>query len=149
MEELHQGQVCIFTLDGEYYALDAQAVRAVQPCGHITYVPGCPPEILGVMHIKGKVEAVADLGQLLGRSPREPGMGRHLLMISQDHLRAGLLVDSVEDITEVPPGGPDKLPQGLDEAAADAASGVCGWKDNTVVILDHKKIMERLKGASR
>ncbi len=142
-------QLCLFVIDKAYYALPAVSVKSIQPFGEITYVPGCPPEILGVIHLKGRIEAIVDLRVLLGIEQREPMREDKIMMISQDHVRSGLLVDSAEDILWIHPDQIRKVPSGFDKTVQAFATGVITWKKQTAVLLSPELIMDRIQGASQ
>jgi purine-binding chemotaxis protein CheW len=76
----------------EHYALPVEQVLEVSELGEIAAVPGSPPEILGVRNLRGQVIPVIGLATMLGLSGEESG-----------ELRAGLIVDEVLDVEELPP----------------------------------------------
>ncbi len=145
MLELQPKSLCIFLLDGEYYALSAQVVEGIHFCGNITYIPGCPPYILGVIHLKGRIEAVLDLRILLGKPHRDPRERDVLIMISQNQIRAGLLIDGAEDIIEVDHKNISKVPSRLNISVQSIASGIYSWKEQTVVMLSSEILMDKLQ----
>ena len=51
----------IFTLDNSRQALHSSQVKKVQPNLPITFIPGCPDYVLGIIHIRGDIEAVINL----------------------------------------------------------------------------------------
>jgi purine-binding chemotaxis protein CheW len=85
----------------ERYALPAEHVPEVAELGTVTRVPGAPARILGVRNLRGEVLAVADLVQVLGSPPT--GAASRLVVAEDGPLRAGLAVDAVEDVGELPP----------------------------------------------
>ena len=51
---------------GERFGLDVRTVAEVRPLDGVTPVPGGPPELLGVVNVRGDLRSVTDLGRLLG-----------------------------------------------------------------------------------
>jgi purine-binding chemotaxis protein CheW len=85
----------------ERYALPAEHVPEVIALGDVTRVPGAPERILGVCNLRGEVLAVVDLAQVLGIGRAGPA---HRLVVAEDGgVRAGLAVDAVDDVAELPP----------------------------------------------
>jgi purine-binding chemotaxis protein CheW len=85
---------------GEHYALPVEQVLEVADLGEISPVPGAPPEILGVRNLRGQVLPVLALGAMLGLDAGEPS---RVVVAESGELRAGLLVDDVLDVEELPP----------------------------------------------
>jgi purine-binding chemotaxis protein CheW len=85
---------------GEHYALPVEQVREVAELGEIAPVPGSPPEIMGVRNLRGQVLPVLALGAVLGLDGGEPS---RVVVAESGELRAGLRVDDVVDVAELPP----------------------------------------------
>ena len=86
----------------EFYGLPASAVESIVPVEQITYVPGTPPWILGVVNVRGEIESVLDLKAVLGLGQAEITPESRVLIAQEGDLRSGLLVDRVIDIAYVP-----------------------------------------------
>ena len=59
----------LFQIEGHLYAIDSGRVREILALPKITGVPNAPPEIRGVMNLRGKVIQLIDLRVKLGLSP--------------------------------------------------------------------------------
>jgi purine-binding chemotaxis protein CheW len=90
-------RVCVA---GEHYALPVERVLEVADLGTIAAVPGSPPEVLGVRNLRGQVVPVIGLARMLGLSGDEPS---RVVVAESGELRAGLVVDEVLDVAEMPP----------------------------------------------
>ena len=86
---------------GEEYALSVRDVIEVAEVGRVTPVPGAPPAVVGVRNLRGAVLPVRDLAGMLGVP--QPPSSRRIVVAEQGHLRAGLAVDSVIGVEELPP----------------------------------------------
>jgi purine-binding chemotaxis protein CheW len=91
-----------------FYGLPASAVESIVPLDRITYVPGTPPWILGVVNVRGEIESVLDLKLVLGLGQAEVSTTtaasmeeRRILIAQEGELRSGLLVDRMVDIAEI------------------------------------------------
>ncbi len=85
---------------GEHYALPVDRVLEVAELGAIATVPGAPPEILGVRNLRGQVLPVVNLAVVLGLPGGDP---TRVVVVESGELRAGLRVDEVLDVAELPP----------------------------------------------
>ena len=85
---------------GEQYALPVERVLEVAELGEVAAVPGSPAEILGVRNLRGQVLPVIALAAVLGLAGGEP---TRVVVVESGELRAGLRVDEVLDVEELPP----------------------------------------------
>lgn len=86
---------------GEDYALAVDDVLEVAEVGEISPVPGASPALLGVRNLRGQVLPVIDLAGVLGLG-RSTSPER--IVIAEDRgRRAGLAVDSVAGVENLPP----------------------------------------------
>jgi chemotaxis signal transduction protein len=84
----------------EHYALAVEQVLEVAEAGRLTPVPGAPSQILGVHNLRGQVIPVIALAGLLGLPQEQPA---RILVAELGERRAGLAVDAVLDVVELPP----------------------------------------------
>jgi len=84
---------------GEHYALAVDQVLEVAELGDIAAVPGSPPHVLGVHNLHGQVVPVIALAARLGLAEGEP---QRIVVAEQGEVKAGLAVDAVIDVGELP-----------------------------------------------
>jgi purine-binding chemotaxis protein CheW len=84
---------------GEAYALPIENVLEVMPLGEVTAVPGSPPELLGVLNLRGHVLAVADLAPILGLRRTAPAA--RMLVAESGDLSATFVIDEVSEVGEL------------------------------------------------
>jgi purine-binding chemotaxis protein CheW len=140
-------QLVIFLLDGKLYAFYGRCVKEIVPASAITYVPGMPDYLLGVMNVRGEIESVLDMRTVLGL-PFQP-LSKHsrICLAEAAQIRSGVLVDSVENVIEL-----------AEESLAFAESvgysgmteyvigGTC-YHDQDVMLLDLDKMFAHLLGS--
>jgi purine-binding chemotaxis protein CheW len=82
-------------------ALDAAGIQEVIRLGPLTPVPHSPPEVAGIVNLRGKIVSILDLGLRLG-FPKAVPSGDSRIFIIEDHNEfMGLLVDRVDEVFEV------------------------------------------------
>jgi purine-binding chemotaxis protein CheW len=86
-------------IGAEHYALPVDRVREVAELGDVTPLPGSPPEVMGVCNLRGQVVPVIDLARVLDLSQ---GKAERIVVTEVGELRAGLAVDAVVDVGELP-----------------------------------------------
>ena len=100
--------VVLLRLGSCRYAVPLSAVTEVGRPPAVSRVPGVPGFVAGVANWRGRVLAVLDLRALLAAGPAVPDRRSRLVVVQQDGVRAGLLVDAVTggvsyDATELEP----------------------------------------------
>ena len=99
MSSLHV-RVCVA---GEDYALPVADVLEIADYGEVAPVPGASGAILGVRNLRGQVLPVVNLASVLGLSP---GAAPERIVVAESGGRqAGLAVDSVDDVEQLPEAG--------------------------------------------
>src|SRR6478736_3451685 len=95
------------------FCINIMSVREIRGWTPATAIPRAPSYIRGVINLRGVVLPIVDLGVRLGLPGTEP-TARHVIIVAQVGERAaGLLVDSVSDITM-----DNVLPAGMELEAA-------------------------------
>jgi len=83
-------------------ALPLAAVQGVERPGRFTAVPFAVPWLRGVTAVSGAVVSVVDLGRFAGGDPAGTTPGARLVVAHWAGVTAGLLVDQVTGIAEMP-----------------------------------------------
>jgi len=102
-----------FTLAGESYGIDVQAVRGVRPLPPLAYVPGSPTFYAGIVNVRGQIVSVLDLRLLFNlhldvdsTRPDVPAVDTALLpeivLVTAHGLHLALMVERVGDVVRVP-----------------------------------------------
>ena len=89
-----------FRLAAEAYAIPVGNVVEIASLGDLAGVPGARPEILGVRNLRGQILPVIHLAQLLGLNATAPP--RQLLVAESGSIHAGLAIDEVSHVRELP-----------------------------------------------
>src|SRR3984885_10134822 len=87
-------------LGTEHYALDLDHVLEVVELGDITPVPGSGATLIGLRNLRGEILPALDLSALLGVVGESAA--RNLVVVADGHRRAGLAVDELIDLSELP-----------------------------------------------
>lgn len=119
----------VFFLGEERFALRLREVEEVVRVPAITLIPGVHPAVLGAVARHGEVLPILDLRRLLGFQEAPHNPESRVVVARHEDIRAGLLVDRVEDIVTIPerllrpavPGG-ETVPSFLLALAGDGAA---------------------------
>ncbi len=131
----------VFALNGDLYAFDSAEVRELLPCGTITFVPGCPDVIKGIINVRGDIESVLNLHRIMELPPSEPTRASRIVIAVNGGIRSGILVDAVVDVVAAPADGVKRPLSTLDKAVRQfAVGGETLYEGRYVTLLDVGKI---------
>ena len=88
-------------LGTEHYALPVENVREIVDAGDISPLPGSSALVLGVRNLRGQVLPIFSLAALFGIATAE--RPARLVVAEAGSKRAGLAIDEVTDVGELPP----------------------------------------------
>lgn len=96
--ETDQGEIIsglAFLLSEEQYVIDATYVSEVIPLREFTSLPCCPPFILGVINLRGRIISIINLKSFLNLPPRGITNHNKLIIVKYHEIEVGLLADEV------------------------------------------------------
>lgn len=83
-------------------AAEVETVREILPRLAVTRIPGAPPEVAGMVNVRGALVTVVDGWRALGQAAPEPGSGTTVLLdVDGGRRLMGLAVDEVLDLLAV------------------------------------------------
>ncbi|MEY6433194.1 chemotaxis protein CheW [Thioalkalicoccus limnaeus] len=129
-------QLVLFAVGDSLFAFPGTSILEILPWARIYPIPGCPPSLEGVLHLRGEIVSVVRLGDLLDRGHAEPDRKTAILLGQGAGLRSGLHVDRVLDVLELASTGIQPPPTTLAESLRRLATGVFHYRDQPVILLD-------------
>ena len=94
-------KVVVFTSGGNRYAFYGRDIREILPPREIFPVPSLPAGLPGLINVRGDIESVIDIRHFLGGTPADAA--KCLIAIAErGAFRSGILIDSVEDVVDLP-----------------------------------------------
>jgi len=91
-----------FRLGEEEYSVDIMSVREIRGWTRATPLPHAPDFVRGVINLRGTVLPVVDLSVRLGMAPVMGDARNVIIVVQMGAQTAGLLVDAVSDILNLP-----------------------------------------------
>ena len=92
------GKYVRFLLDDIFMAIPLFTALEVGHRPDITPLPNLPDWVLGISNIRGEIVSVLDLKRFFGRSSPGASRGSHLIIIHNQDLKVGIIVDSIMGI---------------------------------------------------
>lgn len=88
-------QWVVFSCDRRRFVVPLERVREILTPQPYTRLPGCGPEVCGLVGVRGRVITVLDLGVLLTSHPAITGADHRILLVEQGERLVGAAVDEV------------------------------------------------------
>ena len=132
-------QFSTFFLDGLFFGVEVLKVQEVIRYQEMTRVPLAPPEISGLINLRGQIVTALDLRRRLELSPRAADQLPMNVVVRTDDGAVSLLVDEIGDVVEVSEEGFERPPDTIRGVARELIRGVYQLKDRLLLILDTEK----------
>ncbi len=139
-------KLVIFSLLDDYYAIYGNDIKEILLVEKITFVPGSPDYILGIINVRGDIESVLNINKLIGLPDCKIDKSSRIVIASNVDMRSGILVDSVIDVVDVPKRSITPPISTLGEALKAFVVGEVVYGDKSITQLDITKIFERITG---
>jgi purine-binding chemotaxis protein CheW len=136
-------QLATFYVADMCLALDIGLIQEIIRDVKVTPVPHVPPQVRGVINLRGEVTTVIDLRQALGLLPLDGTSNTQTLIVRSQGESIGLIVDRVGDICAVDVASIVPPPPNLDSVDGRFFQGVCQRKTEIVLVLDLEEALSR------
>lgn len=140
-EQATEGFVTVVT-GGQIFGLKLDRVRDVFVPQGLSAVPLAPPEVAGLLNLRGRIVTALDLRTRLGLPPREAGKRAVAVGIEDRGELYGLIADKVGDVLWLKPSAYEANPANLDPRWAQVCSGVYRLDGELMVVLDVDKVLD-------
>jgi len=123
-------------IGGQLFGLPISRVQDVFMPDRLTRVPLAPPEIAGVLNLRGRIVTTIDMRRRLGMPPREDNKPSMAVGIELKGESYGLLIDTVGEVMKLGETTLEPNPVNLDPRLARVSAGVHRLDGQLMVILD-------------
>ncbi|WP_024301648.1 chemotaxis protein CheW [Pseudogulbenkiania sp. MAI-1] len=142
-------QYLTFTLNAEVFAVGILNIKEIIEYGQLTEIPLMPAFIRGVINLRGAVVPVIDLSARFGAPPTAVARRTCIVIVEMHHLvdgsaarqDIGILVDSVNEVLEIPAGEIEPPPAFGAHIRADFIRGMGKVAGSFVIILDLDRVL--------
>jgi len=140
VRDLHK--VCTIYLDGHMFGIEVEKVREVLRYQAMTTVPLTPPEVSGVINLRGQTITTLDLRTSLGLTPRDAeqeagqeGLPMNVVLMTEDGT-VSVLVDDIGDVIELDRNESEPVPATVDTHLRRLIRGVHQLPEDLLLLLD-------------
>jgi purine-binding chemotaxis protein CheW len=143
------GKYLVFHLGGEEFGIQVQKVREIMGVQDITQVPQTPPEVKGVINLRGKVIPVVDLRLKFAMPAREYSHRTCIIVVHVNGALMGVVVDGVAEVLQIVGADVEDTPSFGKEVDVSYVMGLAKIKGKVKILLDIDQVMTRLDLAAK
>jgi purine-binding chemotaxis protein CheW len=132
-----------FDLSGQALGIDVAQVREIVDPRPITRLPNAPPDVRGVVDVRGASVPILDLRSILALDGSAAGAEARIVVIEigADRRAVGIEADRVRNVERIEPAEVEAVPtRGLGRWDADGIRGLCRRGAEIVVLLDLDRV---------
>jgi purine-binding chemotaxis protein CheW len=130
------------TIGGQLFGLPIARVQDVFVLERLTTVPLAPPEIAGLLNLRGRIVTMIDMRCRLDFKPADGKRGRMAIGIEHRGEAYGLLIDGIGEVIRLPTASREDNPVNLDHRLARVAAGMHRLEGRLLVVLDIERVLE-------
>lgn len=129
-------EIIAFRLNGQEFCVMTTTIREIRGWSPSTPMPHSPPDVIGVMNLRGLVIPIIDLSLKLGMPPTVPNMRSAIVVADVHSMVVGLLVDQVSDILTIRGNQIHPLPEVAASFDRDFSDGIITHDNGMICFLN-------------
>jgi len=133
-------EIIAFMLHEQQFCVRTTSIREIRGWAPVTPIPHTPPEVLGVMNLRGTVIPIVDLAIKLGMPPAKTSERSAIVVTNVKGRTIGLMVDRVSDILTISGSELQPVPVGVGITSASYAEGIFARDKDMICFLDLEAI---------
>jgi purine-binding chemotaxis protein CheW len=126
----------------QLFGLPISRVQDVFMPDRLTRVPIAPPEVAGLINLRGRIITAIDMRRRLGLAPQPAQAPRMAIGIEWKGESYALLIDAIGEVLKLPASGREDNPVNLDACLARVSAGVHRLESELLVILDVDRVLD-------
>jgi purine-binding chemotaxis protein CheW len=130
------------TIGGQLFGMPIRRVQDVFMPERLTRVPLAPPEIAGVLNLRGRIVTLIDMRDRLGLQQRNgdaPMMAVGVELAGESY---GLLIDAIGEVLKLDDAGREANPINLDPRLARVSAGIHRLEGQLLMLLDVDRVLD-------
>ncbi|MBM4107518.1 MAG: chemotaxis protein CheW [Phycisphaerae bacterium] len=135
-----QLQLVTFDVADEEFAVDILAVREINRMMTLTRVPQSPPEVEGVINLRGKIIPVLDLRRRFGMPAGERTERSRIIVVEVNGRVLGFIVDGVHEVLRISGDIVEPAPAMVCSIDSEFIEGVGKLNDRLIILLNLGKL---------
>lgn len=128
-------------IGGQLFGLPINQVHDVFTPESVTKVPLSPPEVAGVLNLRGRIVTAIAMRRRLHLEPLDSDQPMMAVGIEYKGESYGLVIDAVGEVLNLPESSREPNPTNLDQRWAEISAGVHRLDGQLMVILDVARLL--------
>ena len=133
-------QLVTFEVASEEYAIDILSVREINRMLELTHVPQSPPEVEGVINLRGKIIPVLDMRKKFGIAQAQRDNNSRIVVVDVAGRVLGFIVDRVHEVLRISSDIVEPAPDMIGAVDTEYISGVGKLNDRLIILLNLQKL---------
>jgi purine-binding chemotaxis protein CheW len=129
-------------IGGQLFGLPIVRVQDVFIPERLTRVPLAPPEIAGVLNLRGRIVTLIDLRRRFGLGQRDDGEPVMAIGVESRAESYGLLIDSVGEVLKLDDAAREPNPINLDQRLARVSAGIYRLDGQLLIVVDVDRVLD-------
>jgi purine-binding chemotaxis protein CheW len=138
----NQTEYVTATVGGQLFGLPILRVQDVFIPERLTRVPLAPPEIAGVLNLRGRIVTLIDMRSRLGLGTREPDKTPMAIGVESRGESYGLLIDSIGEVLKLDDSAREPNPVNLDPGLARVSAGIHRLEGQLLIMVDVDRVLD-------
>ena len=135
-------------IGGQLFGLPILRVQDVFLPSRLTRVPLAPPEIAGVLNLRGRIVTLIDMRRLLGLEERKDKAPAMAIGVETRGESYGLLIDSVGEVLKLDDVAREPNPVNLDPRLARVCAGIYRLEGQLLLVVDVDRVLDARASAA-
>ena len=132
-----------FSLNNSLYGVSTSLVREIFSLPELTVIPKTPPDLIGVVNLRGEILPVFDLNVCFGYQPLEYKLTDSVIVLQWESTRIGVIVNQVYDVKPIEK---DKINNNLNYGYKENKErknigGIAKHKEGLIILIDSQTII--------
>ena len=134
-------------IGGQLFGLPIVRVQDVFIAERLTRVPLAPPEVAGLLNLRGRIVTLIDLRRRFGLGEREPGATAMAIGVESRGESYGLLIDGVGEVLKLDESMREPNPVNLDTRLAQVSAGIFRLDGELLIVVDVDRVLDIAQNA--
>ena len=140
--EVSEDRFMVFTIDEQNYAIEIHYIIEIIEMLPITVIPFLPGCMKGVINLRGSIIPLMDVRLRFGLMEQEYTERTCIIVLDNDGVQLGLIVDAVQEVTSIPEDQRMPPPNAHAGESIRYIKGVGNADGQIHLLLDCDKLME-------
>lgn len=139
LDEDEKNKYLLFEVGGGKYAVHISYVNEVVSVDNITFVPGYPEYVRGVIKLRDVTVPIIDFMSLLGKGLSQINKNNYCIIAQYDGHNYGITVNKVADIADFGEDNMEAFDNG--SAASEFIKSTVNYNGETIMVLEPAKLL--------